>query len=93
MVKGPDGLDGLVMKETGWMSNAPELLVAVSKLCPNRSLPKEFHHKHVHLVGNNRAHHCERYPPKLVAAILNMYLVRNQCWMTEAGGGGWVEDY
>ena len=61
---------GLVREETEWLSNAPELLEAASRLCQNRGVPKEqWTHEHVHLVGG-RVAACERYPPEMVVSIL-----------------------
>jgi hypothetical protein len=60
----------LVLKPTARLSNCEEILKEVSKKCvagPSGSGPW---HRHVPLLGANRARHAERYPPRLVAAIL-----------------------
>ena len=63
-----DGI-GLVAKATGWMSNCSEVLDAVAVECSNRSKPAAQHHRHVQLIGG-KASAAERYPPRLIKAIL-----------------------
>ena len=60
---------GLVAKPTGWMSNCSEVLDAVAVECSNRNKPAAQHHRHVQLIGG-RASAAERYPPRLIKAIL-----------------------
>ena len=61
--------EGLVAKPTGWMSNCSEVLDAVAVECSNRNKPAVQHHGHVQLIGG-RASAAERYPPRLIKAIL-----------------------
>ena len=61
--------EGLVAKPTGWMSNCSEVLDAVAVECSNKSKPAAQHHRHVQLIGG-RASAAERYPPRLIKAIL-----------------------
>ena len=58
----------LAKKPTGWMSNCPEILGAICARCPNDSGRGPVH-EHSTFVGRDmRA--AERYPPKLLKAIL-----------------------
>ena len=52
----------------GWMSNCSEVLDAVAVECSSRNKPAAQHHRHVQLIG--RASATERYPPRLIKAIL-----------------------
>jgi hypothetical protein len=61
--------EGLVAKPTGWMSNCSEVLDAVAVECSNKSKPAAQYHRHVQLIGG-RASAAERYPPRLIKAIL-----------------------
>ena len=61
--------EGLVKKETWWVTNSPCIAAELDRECPNVNKPAPLWHRHVHLV-NQRAHHARVYPPKLVAAIL-----------------------
>ena len=72
--KGPDGIVGLARKRTGWLTNSTCVGLALQVKCPNEGpsggkTPLLEHHKHVWLVSG-RARATERYPPKLVAAVL-----------------------
>ena len=60
---------GLVLKRTGWMSNAPAVLKRVSMRCSNEVKPQSQWHRHVPLL-NGKAGPCEKYPPLLVERIL-----------------------
>ena len=60
---------GLVAKPTGWLSNCTEVLDEVARDCSNHHEPPERHHRHVQLIGG-KAKAAERYPPRLVLAIL-----------------------
>ena len=67
------GNEGPVAKATGWMGNCPEVLDEVAVLCPNelyKGAPEGAPHRHVALLGGGRPKRSERYPPRLVAAIL-----------------------
>ena len=59
---GPDGEQGLVAKPTGWLTNSPEVAKRVGLL-------RQGGHEHVHLL-EGRAKAAEKYPTKLVKAIL-----------------------
>ena len=71
--KGPDGIVGLARKRTGWLTNSVCVGLALQVRCQvdrgDNTLPALEHHKHVWLVSG-RARATERYPPKLVAAVL-----------------------
>eukprot|EP00973_Karenia_brevis_P017154 2355852-Karenia_brevis.AAC.1 len=59
--------EGLVKKETRWMTNSPELAEVLEGTCSNKeglTWPR-----HVQLI-NGRAKEAKQYPPKLVEAIL-----------------------
>ena len=61
---------GLIRKATDWMSNDDDILAAVALPCLNRGRPADSpHHRHVHLI-QGRPQAAERYPEKLVLAIL-----------------------
>ena len=68
--------EGLVKKETCWVTNSPCIAQELDQVCTNvagtggvgQPTPQLWH-RHVHLV-NHRAHKARIYPPKLVAAIL-----------------------
>ena len=59
---------GLVRKETGWLTNSPELAAALSSTCTNVTGTRPWH-RHVRLMGG-RAKAAAAYPPKLVRAVL-----------------------
>ena len=61
-VKDPNGEKLLVQKATGWMTNDDDIAKAVGVRCDGE-------HSHTHLIGGI-ASDTERYPPKLVKAIL-----------------------
>jgi hypothetical protein len=65
----PDGQMRLAKKPTGWLTNCPCIAAVLSKRCANEGLPEDQHHRHASLMGS-RASACERYPPKLVLAVL-----------------------
>ena len=58
---------GLVQKPTRWLTNSVHMARMLDKKCLNRTQPD--HHRHVHLVSG-RAKAAERYPPRLVEAML-----------------------
>ena len=60
--------EGLVEKETGWMTNSPEMAKALQTVCSNKDGSRPPH-RHVHLM-EGRASAAECYPPKLVNAVL-----------------------
>ena len=62
--------EGLALKPTGWMSNCTPVLDEVARRCPNNYCAKSEHHRHVDLIGGKRAKMAERYPVKLIKAIL-----------------------
>ena len=67
--KDPDGVERLAQKPTGWMTNSPCTAAALCKKCDNETLLEAERHRHASLMGG-RASPMERYPPKLVAAVL-----------------------
>ena len=60
--------EGLVEKETYWVTNSRFIARELDRECTNATGSKPWH-RHVHLV-DHRAHAARIYPPKLVAAIL-----------------------
>ena len=60
--------EGLVKKETCWVTNSEFIAYELDVECTNASATAVWH-RHVHLV-NQRANAARIYPPKLVAAIL-----------------------
>ena len=61
--KGPSGWERLhARKRTGWLCNVPEIAANLEATCDGT-------HRHASLLGNT-ARPTERYPPRLVAAIL-----------------------
>ena len=65
----PDGVRRLVKKPTGWMTNSALIAEVLAKRCANERLPLADHHQHALMVGG-RAAPMERYPPRLVTAVL-----------------------
>ena len=57
----PEGV-GFVRKETKWMTSSAELANALSGKCSN--FTGGPWHRHVHLVGGNRAEAAATYPPE-----------------------------
>ena len=53
----------LVKKPTGWMTNAPALAKELAKPCSGD-------HRHVVLIGGNRARRAQVYPNELCKAII-----------------------
>jgi hypothetical protein len=70
-----NGRIGYVKKETGWMTNSPELADALEGYCECMSESGEVPYRHVHLVGGLAAA-AATYPPKLVKAILEWFFER-----------------
>ena len=64
----PDGFARLAKKPTGWMTNSPCIAEAVSRRCSNERVADESKH-HALLMGG-RASATERYPSRLVTAVL-----------------------
>ena len=60
--------EGLVKKETCWVTNSEHIAYELDRECTNAKAAAPWH-RHVHLV-NQRAHQARIYPPKLVAGIL-----------------------
>ena len=60
--------EGLVKKETYWVTNSRYIALELNRECTNATGSAPWH-RHVHLV-DHRAHAARIYPPKLVAAIL-----------------------
>ena len=60
--------EGLVKKETYWVTNSRFIAAELDRECTNKTGDAPWH-RHVHLE-NHRAHAARIYPPKLVAAIL-----------------------
>src|SRR4051812_33126989 len=56
-------------KPTRWMTNSRAVADAVAIKCSNEACPAEQGHRHVLLIGG-KAGLTERYPPRLVTAIL-----------------------
>ena len=68
-VRGNDGTRALVLKPTIWVSNCLEILDEVCEKCSNNHRPRREWHKHTSaLMGT--CSHAERYPVRLVRAIL-----------------------
>ena len=83
-VRGNDGTWALVLKPTIWVSNCLEILDEVcEKCCNNRKPRREWHKQTSALTGP--CSHAERYPVRLVRAIL-----RGLRWALRRGlpGGG-----
>jgi hypothetical protein len=66
--KDKDGNEGFVRKETSFLTSSKELAEILSGKCANA--PGHFVHRHVHLVGGNRAKMAAEYPIKMVVAVL-----------------------
>ena len=60
--------EGYIRKETGWMTNCPELAAILEGVCSNVDGSREWH-RHIHLK-DGRTHRARVYPPELVAAVL-----------------------
>ena len=73
-------------KPTGWMSNCSEVLDAMAVECSNRDKPAAQHRRHVQLIGG-RASAAERYPPRLIKAILRCLRKRLQTPAKALHGG------
>ena len=66
--RGKDGKEGLVRKETGWLTNSPFIAAVLEGVCSNTT-GKEPWHRHVVLEGGL----CKKaaaYPPALAKAVL-----------------------
>ena len=61
--------DSLARKPMGWMSNCMEILEGVALVCPNDAAKPVEVHRHSTMVGRDMRR-AERYPPKLLKAIL-----------------------
>ena len=59
----------LVVKPTGWATNADEIAKALSKRCDNAGRPAWQQHRHARLL-NGLAKKCEVYPVELAKAIM-----------------------
>eukprot|EP00972_Heterocapsa_arctica_P100962 14881623-Heterocapsa_arctica.AAC.1 len=64
-----NGRVGYVKKETGRMTNSPELEDALEDYCECMSESGEVPYRHVQLMGGLAAA-AATYPPKLVKAII-----------------------
>ena len=60
---------GYVRKETLWMTNSWYIAEELKGACINKLEGKEIH-RHVHLIGGQRAKMAQKYPVALVEAIL-----------------------
>ena len=80
---------GAVKKPTGWMSNSPAVLRALSKRCQGRAgLCSETGERHVECSGEV-AREAAIYPAKLCKAILEGFCRQLQCdGLMEAGVTG-----
>ena len=67
--KDDDGVEGYVRKETLWLTNSKEIAAELEGVCENKLKGKEIH-RHVRLIGGQRAHAAQVYPVALVEAIL-----------------------
>jgi len=80
---------GLVKKETGYLTNCPELAKALRTLCSNVTGTRPWH-RHVPLLGGGRAAKAAVYPPKMVRAVLGAIVKQmradNEICHLEAGG-------
>ena len=68
-VRGNDGARALVLKPTIWVSNCLEILDEVCERCSNNRRPRREWHKHTSTLTGTCSH-AERYPIRLVRAIL-----------------------
>ena len=64
-----NGKMGYVRKETLWMTNSWYIAEELRGACINKLEGKEIH-RHVHLIGGQRAKMAQKYPVALVEAIL-----------------------
>ena len=76
-MKAADGQgEGSVKKETTWLTNSPILAQTLQGCCSNKE--GKVWHRHVHLV-DGRARAAQKYPPKLVHAILKAIRRQLEC--------------
>ena len=68
-VRGNDEARALVLKPTIWVSNCLEILDEVCERCSNNRRPRREWHKHTSTLTGTCSH-AERYPVRLVRAIL-----------------------
>ena len=59
---------GLVKKDTKFMTNSEEIYKKLNVQCTNLGAPKHEHHRHVHLISG-RARHAQTYPRQLCQAV------------------------
>ena len=85
-VRGQDGTWGPARKRTGFMSNSPGIISAVSRDCNQR-------HQHVRLIGGI-ARQAAHYPLRLVLAILTGFVrdLRAQGVLMSVAAGPTVEE-
>ena len=67
---------GFVRKETKWMTSSAELANVLGAVCSNATGGPW--HRHVRLMGGNRAELAATYPPKLVKEVLQAIKVQMQ---------------
>ena len=60
--------EGLVKKETYWVTNSRFIAAELEQECTDKTGERPWH-RHVHFI-NHKAHAARIYPPALVAAIL-----------------------
>ena len=68
-VRGNDGARALVLQPTIWVGNRLEILDEVCEKCSNNRKPRREWHKHTSALTGTCLH-AERYPVRLVRAIL-----------------------
>ena len=68
-LKDPHGELLHVRKETWWLTNSKEIAAELQGACENQLAGKEIH-RHVQLIGEQRARAAQVYPPALMEAIL-----------------------
>eukprot|EP00971_Amphidinium_carterae_P216487 4297309-Amphidinium_carterae.1 len=61
--------EGLVLRQTGWLTNSEHIAAAMSRGYSSKESPREQWHRHVHITGD-RAKGAQSYPPVLIASIL-----------------------
>ena len=62
---------GFVRKETKWMTSSAELAKVLAGVCSN--FTGGPWHRHVRLIGGNKARFAAICPPKLVSAVLKAF--------------------
>ena len=95
--KDQNGVEGFVRKETLWMTNSKAIADELRGTCENILKGKEIH-RHVHLIGGQRAKAAQVYPKELVVAVLRGLKkeMHQRKWLSaleEKVGGPCPDDY